>query len=298
MNVLVVGANGLIGSTMLRILAERTSWEVFGTVRALNAAAGLPRSIAPRLISGVVLDEPHTVTRVLDRLRPDVVVNCAGLTKHKPEAGDPAIAIPINAWMPHWLGGLCRLAGARLIHVSTDCVFLGSHGGYRESDPTDATDVYGRTKALGEVTGPHAVTLRTSTIGHELDSAYGLLDWFLAQEGSCRGFTRAIFSGLPTVEFARVVRDVVIPATELSGLYHVAAKPIDKHDLLSRVASAYGKQIELIPDDSVVIDRSLNADRFHTLTGYTAPGWDEMIARMLQDRDELSSALMPRGPEC
>lgn len=284
MKVLVVGASGMIGSTMLRVLAQREDWTVAGTVRHAEIRSRVEPSLAPRLIAGVPLDDPQAITRVLADIRPDVVVNCAGLTKHKPEADDPNIAIPINAWMPHWLAGLCRLAGARFIHVSSDCVFLGTQGHYRETDATDAADVYGKTKALGEVTSAGAVTLRTSTIGHELQSAYGLLDWFLQQQGSCRGFTRAIFSGLPTVEFARVVRDVVIPNTTLSGLYHVAAAPINKHDLLSRIAVVYKKSIEIVPDASFAIDRSLDDGKFRAATGYVAPGWDELIQQMYADR--------------
>jgi dTDP-4-dehydrorhamnose reductase len=202
------------------------------------------------------------------------------LTKHKPEASDPLRAISINALMPHRLAGLCKLAGARLIHISTDCVFSGDKGNYAESDFADARDVYGKSKALGEVDYPHAITLRTSTIGHELQSDYGLLDWFLSQNGQCRGYTRAVFSGLPTVVFAQVIRDVVISHAELSGLYHVAAKPINKFDLLKLIAEVYGKVIDIVPDDKLVIDRSLNANRFQLATGYVAPGWPELIKLM------------------
>jgi dTDP-4-dehydrorhamnose reductase len=216
----------------------------------------------------------------MDQVRPDVVVNCAGLTKHKPEAEDPLVSIPINTLMPHRLAGLCKLVGARLIHVSTDCVFSGEKGSYTEDDFADARDVYGKSKALGEVDYQHAITLRTSTIGHELQSTYGLLDWFLSQQGRCKGYTNAIFSGLPTVVFAQVVRDVVIPHAELSGLYHVAAKPINKFDLLKLIAEVYGKSIDIVPDEKLVIDRSLDATRFRLATGYTAPEWPELINTM------------------
>jgi dTDP-4-dehydrorhamnose reductase len=167
-----------------------------------------------------------------------------------------------------------------LIHISTDCVFSGEKGGYVESDFADARDVYGKSKALGEVDYPHAVTLRTSTIGHELKSEYGLLDWFLSQQGRCKGYTRAIFSGLPTVVFAQVVRDVVIPHEKLSGLYHVAAKSINKFDLLNLIADVYGKDIEIVPDEKLVIDRSLDANRFRLATGYVAPEWSDLIKWM------------------
>jgi dTDP-4-dehydrorhamnose reductase len=278
--VLVIGASGMIGSTVLRVLSEKDDWAVFGTVRDESVKRFFTASIGERLIAGVDVENHDSLVKVMDQVRPDVVVNCAGLTKHKPEAEDPLVSIPINTLMPHRLAGLCKLVGARLIHVSTDCVFSGEKGSYTEDDFADARDVYGKSKALGEVDYQHAITLRTSTIGHELQSTYGLLDWFLSQQGRCKGYTNAIFSGLPTVVFAQVVRDVVIPHAELSGLYHVAAKPINKFDLLKLIAEVYGKSIDIVPDEKLVIDRSLDATRFRLATGYTAPEWPELINTM------------------
>jgi dTDP-4-dehydrorhamnose reductase len=280
MKVLVIGASGMIGSTVLRVLSEKNSWEVFGTVRDESVKRFFSASIGERLRAGVDVEDQDSLVRVLDQIRPDVVVNCAGLTKHKSQAEDPLVSIPINTLMPHRLAGLCKLIGGRLIHVSTDCVFSGERGGYIEDDFVDARDVYGKSKALGEVHYPHAITLRTSTIGHELQSQFGLLDWFLSREGRCKGYTRAVFSGLPTVVFAQVMRDIVIPHTELSGLYHVAAKPITKFDLLKLIADVYGKTIDIVPDDKLMIDRSLDAKRFRLATGYVAPEWPEMIKLM------------------
>jgi dTDP-4-dehydrorhamnose reductase len=180
---------------------------------------------------------------------------------------------------------LCRLGGARLIHISTDCVFSGSRGMYREDDFSDAYDLYGKSKYIGEVRDDaHAITLRTSIIGHELDSKVALVDWFLSQQGSAKGYRRAMFSGLPTVELARIIRDFVLPRPELRGLYHVAAEPIAKYDLLSLIAEQYGKQIEIKGDDAVIIDRSLDSTRFTLATGYRAPEWPALIALMRQAR--------------
>ena len=280
MRILVIGASGMIGSTVLRVLSEKLDWEVFGTVRDGNVKRLFPARIAERLVEGIDVQHADVLPGALDRIRPEVVINCAGLTKHKPKAEDVLVSIPINTLMPHRLARLCTLIGARLVHLSTDCVFSGEKGDYVESDVADARDVYGKSKALGEVAYPNAITLRTSTIGHELQSKYGLLHWFLSQEGSCRGYTRAVFSGLPTVIFARVIRDVVIPNDELSGVNHVAGKSISKYDLLGLVAKVYGKSIDIVPDDSLVIDRSLDAGRFCDATGYAAPDWDEMIRVM------------------
>jgi dTDP-4-dehydrorhamnose reductase len=280
MRVLVLGASGMIGSAVLRVLSENSDWQVLGTIRHHNISRLFPKEMAQSLISGVDVESHDSLIRILSRVRPQVIVNCSGLTKHKPDAEDPLAAVPINTLLPHQLAGLCKLIDARLIHISTDCVFSGEMGSYKEEDIPDARDVYGKSKALGEVYFPHAITLRTSTIGRELQTKHGLLDWFLSQEGSCKGYTKAVFSGLPSIIFAQVIRDIVIPNTYLSGLYHVAAKPIAKFDLLKLIATVYGKSIDIVPDNSLEIDRSLDAERFRLATGYIAPEWPELIKAM------------------
>jgi dTDP-4-dehydrorhamnose reductase len=127
-----------------------------------------------------------------------------------------------------------------------------------------------------------SVTLRTSTIGHEFHTSHGLLEWFLSQT-KCKGYTRAIFSGVPSVIFARIVGDIVIPNRALSGLYHVAGPAIAKSDLLRLVAETYERDIPMSPDDSLVIDRSLDAAKFEAATGYRAPSWPDMVRSMHDD---------------
>ena len=139
---------------------------------------------------------------------------------------------------------------------------------------------------------PHAISIQTSMIGHELQAANGLLEWFLTQETRCTCFTQAIFSGLPTVELARLLRDFVIPGPSLAGVFHVAARPISNFELLRLVAEVYEKTIELVPVDRVVIDRSLNADRFRAATGYEPPGWPELITTMHTDHLRQNSLVI------
>lgn len=280
MRVIVFGVSGMLGSAMFRALSLNSELDVFGTVRSNASVKNFPVETHGKLISHVDVDSHDSLVSVFGKIRPDIVVNCVGLVKQLSEANDPLVAVPINSLLPHRLAALCQVAGARLVHVSTDCVFSGAKGDYLESDFPDAYDLYGRTKLLGEVDYPHAITLRTSIIGHELSGARSLLSWFLSQEGQVKGFTKAIFSGLPTNELARVVRDFVIPNPELRGLYHVAAQPIDKYSLLKLVAEVYGKSIDIVPDDQLTIDRSLNADRFRLATGYVAPEWPELIKQM------------------
>ncbi|MBB3212974.1 dTDP-4-dehydrorhamnose reductase [Herbaspirillum sp. Sphag1AN] len=279
MKILVFGTSGMIGHAMFRVLSENAEWEVFGTLRNVRDLQFFP-SMQKRIVTGVDVNSHDALVRVFSEVRPDVVVNCIGLTKHHKEAADPLQAIPINALLPHRMAQLCEVVNARFIHVSTDCVFSGKDGLYREDAFPDANDLYGKSKFLGEVNNERALTLRTSTIGHELQSAYGLLEWFLAQENECKGFKRAIFSGLPNVVFAQVVRDIVLVRPELHGLYHVGAAPIDKFDLLSQIAAIYRKKIKINPDEDFSIDRSLDVTRFTNATGYVAPDWPTLLEQM------------------
>jgi len=224
--VLVLGATGMLGNAVLRLFAQSPGYQVFGSVRSPAALRLLSNDLHPSVIAGVDVEDIDSLTHLFAVVRPDVVINCIGLVKQLAEANDPMAAILINALLPHRLARLCEVADARLVHMSTDCVFSGAKGMCAESDTADAEDLYGRSKYLGEVDYPNTVTLRTSIIGHELDSARSLIGWFLSQKGGINGFTRAIFSGLPTVEIARVIRDYVIPHPELHGVYHVSADPI------------------------------------------------------------------------
>ncbi|MBQ0753743.1 MAG: SDR family oxidoreductase [Gammaproteobacteria bacterium] len=281
MKVLVLGVTGMLGNAVFKLFSQDAQFEVFATMRSASGLRYFSSESHSRLFTGVDVLNHDELVAVFAQVQPDVVINCVGLIKQLADANDPLTALPINAMLPHRLSRLCALIDARLVHVSTDCVFSGRQGGYCESDTSDAEDLYGKSKFIGELQGmSHVITLRTSIIGHELNSHYALIDWFLSQSGPIKGFSRAVFSGLPTVELARVIKDYVLPRPELNGLYHVAAKPINKFDLLGLVAQQYSKEIEIRKDDAFVIDRSLNADAFGAASGYVAPEWPILIQRM------------------
>ena len=282
MRVMVLGVTGMLGNAMFRVLSENADLVVYGTARSESSRRYFAENLQSQIFVGVNVENHDSLVKVFADVQPNIVVNCVGLVKQLADANDPLQAVPINTLLPHRLAALCQATAARLIHISTDCVFSGSKGDYLESDFPDAYDLYGRSKLLGEVDYPHAITLRTSIIGHELSGHRSLVNWFLAQQSTVKGYTRAIFSGLPTVELATVVRDVVLPQQELHGLYHVASRPINKFDFLQLVAKAYGKSIEIKPAEDLVIDRSLNANRFKQATGYVSPEWPAMIQHMYE----------------
>ncbi len=211
------------------------------------------------------------------------VINCIGLIKQTPLAQEPLPAIFLNALWPHRLASVCRTAGIRLIHISTDCVFSGRKGQYIESDVSDAEDLYGRTKYLGEVSYPHTLTLRTSIIGRELKTGLGLIEWFLAQKDAIHGYRKAIYSGLTTDELSRVILDHVIPNRDLNGIYHVSTNPISKYELLVLAKELFKRNLTIIPDEKVVCDRSLDSSRFREMTQYHPPTWLEMMDKLVKN---------------
>jgi dTDP-4-dehydrorhamnose reductase len=279
--ILVLGASGMIGHVLLRYFAQSPGFSVVGSVRTVRERELLPQALHGQIVCGSDI-EADGLAELFSRVRPNAVVNCIGVVKQAAEGRDPLAAISVNALFPHRLLRLCKLSGARLIHLSTDCVFSGAKGMYSEQDTADATDLYGRSKLLGELDDLQAVTLRKSAIGPELEGTLGLLGWFLSQRGRTKGFTRAVFSGMTTLELARVIRDFVLPRPDLHGILHVAAEPIDKYRLLCLIAQIYGLAIEIEPDDQLAVDRSLDASLFRRLTGYVAPSWPDLLRAMHQ----------------
>lgn len=289
MRILICGGDGMLGH---RLLAEfHSGHEVAVTLHGpleKYSASGL---FAPeRSFCGVDARSVETIERAFDDFQPEVVVNAIGLVKQRDDADDRLLAIEINALLPHRLAALCRRRQARLIHISTDCVFSGRRGRYRETDVADAEDIYGRTKFLGEVAGPPCLTLRTSIIGPELSRKRGLLEWLLAQRGQIRGFRRAVFSGLTTLEFGRVIRRMIEYHPDAHGLYHVASQAIDKYSLLDLIRCVFDLQIEIIPDDGVVVDRSLDGSIFNDTFDYQAPSWHQMLTDL---RSSLTGGKVP-----
>lgn len=283
----MLGASGMLGNTIFRVLSYNQNWEVFGTVRSREVKSLFNLHLAEHVLKIEDIQSDDTLLKLFDRSRPSVAINCISLPRELMQSGDALTFVPIFSLLPHRLAAICRLTGTRLVHISTDAVYSGKKGGYREEDPPDADDLYGRAKTIGELHEPHTFTIRTSLIGHELRGSLGLLGWFLAQKESCTGYGRAVFSGLPTVILAEIIRDIVIARPDLYGIYHIAAQPISKFDLLTMIAKTYEKAIEIKRDDSVVIDRSLNSQRFNAATGYVAPEWSELIQSMHADWHRL-----------
>ena len=279
--ILILGVTGMLGHTLFKEMLKNSSFDVYGTTRN---SSGLKEYFTENEISkirnGVDADNFDTVIRAIAAVQPNVIINCIGIIKQLPMSHDPLTAITVNAQLPHRISLVARSTNARLIHISTDCVFNGKKGDYTEADPSNAEDLYGRTKFLGEVSYPHCVTIRTSIIGHELKTELSLIDWFMSQKQEINGFTKAIYSGFPTIEMVNIIMKYVIPNEKLSGLYHVSSDAISKYDLLNIMKEVYKKDIMINAFDNFILDRALNSDKFKNITGYKAPDWKTMLTDM------------------
>jgi len=281
--ILIFGVSGLVGHTLFAELSRRSGLAVWGAAPDEATLHSYFPSARGRLFSGVLAQDFDCVTRVFETVKPHVVINAARLTKKRVDEKDPLPAVAINALFPHRLHRVCEINSVRLIHISTDCVFSGRTGDYSEKSLPDAEDLYGKSEALGEPVGGKALTLRVSCIGHELGEPHGLVEWFMAQKGSVKGFKYAIYSGLPSVELARVVADYILPRRRLRGLYHLSSEPISKYELLCLIKAKYGKKNKIIPDESVKIDRSLDSTHFRRATGYHPPNWKTLVSLMYKN---------------
>jgi dTDP-4-dehydrorhamnose reductase len=289
MRILILGGDGMLGHQLLRHFKGRHDVRV--TLRlgceAYEAYHLFDRGTA---FYGIEARQTDCLLQVIADFRPEAVVNAVGIVKQRPESKELIPTLEINSLLPHRLALVCRTVGTRLVHLSTDCVFSGRKGHYCEADVPDADDLYGRSKLLGEVSEPPCITLRTSMIGPELSRKTGLLEWLLAQRGhTVKGFTKAIFSGFPTSELARIVERILVNVPKAHGIYHVAAEPISKYDLLTLIRDRLRLPITIERDSTFECDRSLDASRFHRDTGYSSPAWEAMI-------DDMARCMTERAP--
>lgn len=288
--ILILGGGGTLGHKLWQVLPTRFP-DTFVSIRKKRdfyAKCGL--FAGQNVVDGLDLRDFSRLNGVLDDVKPSVIVNCAGVTLRSKEALDKNSAISVNALLPHRLAEWCSRSGARLVHFSTVCVYDGKKGGYTEDDAPDARDLYGVTKALGDVSAPSALTLRSSFIGREIFAGTELLEWFLAQKGkTIKGFRKAVFTGLTTNRLAEVVGNLIGEHPGLNGLYHVSSEALSKYELLLLMKEAYKLDVEIVPEEGFEMRRDLDGSRFAGAAGFACPSWKTMMAEMAADKTPYDS---------
>jgi len=283
MKILVFGITGMLGHKAFSIFSENPKLETFGTVRNAADITNYFKG-SNNIFYNVDALNPESAFKLIEKLNPDIILNCIGVIKQLKEAKDPILSIEINSLFPHKLARYIRNSQTRLIHISTDCVFSGDIGNYKEGDISDAKDLYGKSKNLGELINyDNCITLRTSIIGPELKGKLSLLEWFLSQEKPIKGFTNAIYSGFTTLELINIIEKYVIKKPTKNGLYHLSSNPISKFELLKIIAKKYDKKNEIEPFEDFKNNKSLNSDLFKKDFGYIVKSWEQMISEMYKN---------------
>ena len=284
MRILILGGTGMLGHQLYQHLSSRFP-DTYATIRQSCSNYKLGKLInSGRIIESVDVTEFPVLTGIMKCVRPDVILNCIGVTKRRKEANEAIHAVTLNSLLPHMLAEWGRKNSSKVINFSTDCVFDGKAGNYDDDSATNAVDLYGKTKAIGEIQGENALTLRSSFIGTELDGGTELLEWFIAQTGTVKGFKNAIYSGLTTLELSRVIEKILVQHPGAIGVYNVSSDPISKYELLVLIRDKMHLNIEVIPDENMRCDRSLNSSRFRQEFNYVPPSWKAMV-------DELASTI-------
>jgi dTDP-4-dehydrorhamnose reductase len=279
MRILILGGDGMLGHQLFRYF--KLHHEVKVTLRQdLISYSSFDLFNADNSYGGIDVRSMESLTEVVADFKPEAIINAVGIVKQRSDSREIIPSLEVNALLPHRLALICQAVDSRLIHLSTDCIFSGKKGNYQDFDESDAEDLYGKTKFLGEVHGANCITLRTSIIGRELSRHSSLLDWFLSQKDAVKGFTKAIFTGFTTIEMSRIIEKVLLEYPGASGVYQVSSDPISKYDLLLLIREKLGHEIEIIPENIFVCDRSLDSSRFRAKFNYTPPSWPAMIEEL------------------
>lgn len=273
MKVLILGVNGMLGFTLLNHLNTKKNIFLSGTTKDKKFNKNLPNKI----YKDINAENFSLLKKKIKLITPDVVINCIGIVRSEVKKNNIKKVIKINAELPNFLNQISNRYNFRLVHISTDCVFSGKKGGYLEKNLPDPTDFYGKSKLMGEFNSNNNIIIRTSIIGHETKHKRGLLEWFLKQKSSVSGFSRAYFSGLTTLELSKIIFEKILFNNELTGLYHVSGKRINKYNLLKKIKKIYNKKIEIKKDTKFKIDRSLDCTKLKKRTNYKIKSWDKMI---------------------
>ena len=285
MKILILGGNGLVGHKLLQVFKKRLpnkDYEIAATFRKDRTTyLSLVKLVdISNSFFNIDINKFSDLVEVVDKFKPNIIINCIGLTKKLSNNNNEKYSIYINAYFPHLVSFLCQKNNIKFIHLSTDCIFSGLMGNYTELDNPDALDIYGKTKFLGEVDNDNSLTLRASILGPEITKFLGIYSWFMRSSKSVSGFNNAFFSGFSSVEFANILTRIIKHNFHITGVYHLSSYKISKFDLLTMIKDINNLKIKIIQSDREIYDRTLNCDKFHNVVSYKPPSWEQMLSEL------------------
>lgn len=285
MRFLVLGKTGMLGRELFQQLQNHSNEdiEVFGTIRNVDKDSEMLRKNS-RVINNFNVLSDAGLLNLLDDIKPNVILNCIGIVKQFGSEYPAKDYYYINSIVPRIIDHWCRLNSSIQITFSTDCVFSGNTGHYDLTDSPDATDVYGLSKALGEVLDSSTITVRTSIVGLEANSQRGLLEWFLDQPNKTNvtGYRKVWYSGLSTTYLAETIINESFWKYR-NGLVQIGGPRINKYDLLKIFKEIFCKDISVIPADEPILDRSFHSKKFYREIGQEQPAWKYLISHLRQN---------------
>lgn len=284
MRILILGGNGMIGHKIFQVISNKhlDTWVLFK--KSFNDISFNEIFNKTNIIDNFDLSNFHKLSTLLNNLKPEVIINAVGITIRRGIDNIPSKSIQINSALPHFINEWVILNNKRLIHFSTDCVFSGDQGSYTENSIPDARDIYGKSKALGEVSSKNTLTLRGSMIGREIENKTELLEWVLSQRNKqLKAFSNVIYSGITTIRMAKLVLKIIEEFPQMHGIYNVSSECISKYDLIKLFVKEFNISIDIISDDSYISKKDLDSTKFYNELGIDKPNWNDLIIELIND---------------
>jgi dTDP-4-dehydrorhamnose reductase len=285
MKVLVLGVDGMIGHKIAQLLSS--DFKLIGSSRKKISI----RDVGIRKGEIVFHDFSNkNIDSLLNRINPDVTINCIGVTIRRDIFNKEKNVVFSNSELPHALDKWSKNNLKKLIHLSTDCVFSGINGNYKDDDVPDARDIYGLTKAAGEINNSKNLTIRSSMIGREVYNHTELFEWlFHMKNNSIEGFSNVIYSGITNVRMAKIIQYILKNKINLSGIYNISSEPISKYDLLVKLSEAFNLNVEIEKNKYNKSNKVLISKKFTEITGMCPPNWDDLISEFKDDCKKFKS---------
>ena len=279
MKIFITGIDGMIGHKIAQSLSKEHT--IIGSSRKNIKSEDLGINDCELITHDFLKDD---ILEILDKINPEIIVNCAGITIRRGINDNYDNTILLNSNLPHIIDDWTERNQSKLIHFSSDCVFSGKKGNYLDESIPDATDLYGLSKSRGEVKSKNTLTIRCSIIGREIFNHTELFEWIYSMRGKqIKGYNNVLYSGVTSIWMGRVLKKILKYHTELSGIYNISSEPITKYSLLNLINEHFKLGIEISRDNKIKSNKVLISKKFTEITDINPPNWDDLMTELKED---------------